>query len=151
MLRDLHRYLAPLGVVCVVLDCSVARGQEGRPVALDQGQPAAFSGLLLEHRHAAELLKAEPQRDRARAEVRGLKARLLRTEADLAAERQGRQVDRDEASARDRAHADALERLEALCRDLVEPPAWYERPAFVATTAVVATLLVGGVVVYLVR
>ena len=59
---------------------------------------------------------------------------------DLEAERKLRAVDRTEADAIRAADLTALRRVEALARALVEPPSWYERPAFIIPTTAAVTL-----------
>jgi len=71
--------------------------------------------------------------------------------ADLEAEKRGRQVDRDEAKAEIDASEAARERAERLARELVEPPAWYERPGFIIPTTAAVTLAVTLGVIFAAR
>lgn len=143
------RLLPALAALALVL--YPTRASAGAPTPLEAGEPAPFAGLLVEHGHAATLLKAEAQVGRLRGELRGVRARLVRTEADLVAERQARQVDRDEAAERERAQAEALERAEAIARSAVQPPAWYERPGFLIPAGLVLGAALGAGVAYFAR
>lgn len=134
----LTRLLPALAALALVL--YPTRASAGAPTPLEAGEPAPFAGLIVEHGHAAALFRAEAQASRLRGELRGTRAQLLRTEADLVAERQARQVDRDEAAERERASEAARVRAEALARELVEPPAWYARPSFIIPTTAVVTI-----------
>lgn len=138
------RPLPALVALALVLAPTRARG--GPPTELEPGAPAPYSGTLLERPYFADLLKAEAQRDRARAEVRGIKARLIRTEADLTAERAQREADRRESEAREGAWADALGRCEGAARDATQP-SWGGWPWVAAGLGAVA----GGLIVYALR
>lgn len=138
------RLLPPLVALALVL--APTRVMGGPPTELEPGAPAPYSGTLLERPYFADLLKAEAQRDRARAESRSTRARLLRTEADLTAERAKREADRREAEQRELAWADALARCEAAARDAARP-SWGGWPWVAAGFGVLA----GGLIVYALR
>jgi len=97
--------------------------------------PSALAMAVLEDRAAGLIAIAE--RDKALA--------------DLEAEKRGRQVDRDEAKAEIDASEAARERAERLARELVEPPAWYERPGFIIPTTAAVTLAVTLGVIFAAR
>lgn len=143
------RLLPALAALALVL--YPTRASAGAPTPLEAGEPAPFAGLLVEHGHSEALLRSEAQVGRLRGELRGTRAKLLRTEADLVAERQARQVDRDEAAERERAQAEALERAEQLARSAVQPPTWYERPAFLIPAGLVLGAALGAGVAYFTR
>jgi hypothetical protein len=138
------RPLPALAALALVI--TPARALGGPPTELEPGAPAPYSGTLLERPYLADLLKAEAQRDRARAETRGVRARLIRTEADLSAERAQREADRAEAESRERAWADAMARAEATAREAVRP-SWSGWPWVAAGLGAVA----GGLFFYAVR
>lgn len=108
--------------------CYLQRGERA-PYA-GELWPSAFALAVLEDR--ANGLKAIGQRDKV--------------QADLDAERRGRAIDRTEAEAILAAERTAHAKTRELARGLVEPPAWYERPAFIIPTTVVVTLGVVAVV-----
>lgn len=117
---------------------------EPRPCALKRGMRAPWDGELWPSAFAMAVLE-----DRAAGEA--AKGALAIAEADLKAERDGRAIDRKEAAgelaAERRAHAATRE----LARSLVEPPAWYERPAFLIITTAVVTLGATVATVYALR
>lgn len=135
--------LAAVLVLALLLAPSQVRG--GPPTELEPGAPAPYSGTLVERGYLADLLRAEAQRDRAHAEVRGLKARLVRTEADLSAERAQREADRREAEQRELAWADALERCEAAARDAAQP-SWGGWPWVAGGVGLAVGVVVGALV-----
>lgn len=120
------RLLPALAALALVL--YPTRASAGPPTPLEEGEPAPFVGLIIEHGHSEALFRSEAQVGRLRGELRGTRAKLLRTEADLVAERQARQVDRDEAAERERAALGALERAEQLARESVRPASVWASP-----------------------
>lgn len=135
--------LAAVLVLALLLAPSQVRG--GPPTELEPGDPAPYAGTLVERGYLADLLRAEAQRDRARAEVRGVKARLLRTEADLSAERAQREADRREAEQRELAWADALGRCEVAARDAAQP-SWGGWPWVAGGVGLAVGVVVGALV-----
>ena len=114
------------------------------PCYLERGARATYGGEFLPSSLLNALLEDHAALDVSRAQA-------AQAVVDLEAERRLRAVDRTEADAIRAADLTALRRVEALARALVEPPSWYERPAFVipATAAVTLGVVLG--VVYLVR
>jgi len=137
------RPLPALAALALVI--TPARALGGPPTELEPGAPAPYSGTLLERPYLADLLKAEAQRDRARAETRGVRARLVRTEADLSADRAQREADRAEAESRERAWADAMARAEATAREAVRP-SWSGWPWVAGGAGLVLGVVVGALV-----
>jgi len=135
------RLLPALAALALVL--YPTRASAGAPTPLEAGEVAPFAGLLVEHGHAATLFRAEAQASRLRGELRGTKARLLRTEADLVAERQARQVDRDEAAERERGQAEALTRCEGIARESVRPASVWSSPILWGAVGVVVGVAIG--------
>lgn len=137
------RPLPALAALALVI--TPARALGGPPTELEPGAPAPYSGTLLERPYLADLLRAEAQRDRARAETRGVKARLVRTEADLSADRAQREADRREAERQALAWADALGRCEAAARDAAQP-SWGGWPWVAGGVGLVLGVVLGAVV-----
>jgi len=129
--------------LALLLAPSQVRG--GPPTELEPGDPAPYAGTLVERPYLADLLRAEAQRDRARAEVRGIKARLVRTEADLSAERAQREADRREAERQALAWADALGRCEAAAREAAQP-SWAGWPWVAGGVGFALGVVVGALV-----
>lgn len=117
--------------------CAVVEGEA--PCYLERGQRAPYSGELWPSAFALAVLEDRAAGQRAEAEV-------AKVRADLAAEQRLRAIDRVEAEAVLAAERAAHARTRELARELVEPPAWYERPAFIIPTTVVVTLGVVAVV-----
>lgn len=135
------RTLPALAALALVL--YPTRASAGPPTPLEAGEVAPFAGLLVEHGHSETLFRAEAQVGRLRGDLRGTRAKLVRTEADLVAERQARQVDRDEAADRERAQADALQRCEDLARESVRPASVWSSPVLWGTVGVVVGVVSG--------
>jgi len=122
--------------------CTEADGEV--PCYLERGQRATYGGELWPSAFALAVLEDRAAGQRAEAEAS--KAR-----ADLDAERKGRAIDRTEAEAILAAERVAHAKTRELARALVEPPAWFERPAFLITATAAVTLGVVLGVVYALR
>ena len=103
------------------------------PCYLERGARATYGGEFLPSALLNALLADHAELDVSRA----LAAQAA---VDLEAERKLRAVDRAEADAIRAADLTALRRVESLARALVEPPSWYERPAFIIPTTAAVTL-----------
>jgi hypothetical protein len=122
--------------------CAEVEGEA--PCYLERGKRATYGGELWPSAFALAVLEDRAAGQRAEAEA--AKAR-----ADLEAERKGRAIDRTEAEAVLAAERAAHAKTRELARALVEPPAWYERPAFIIPATVAVTLGVVLGVVYALR
>jgi hypothetical protein len=129
-----------IGIALVWLATTVRAEPCTRAAAILTGQPAPCDGDLMPARALARLLEEA-------AAHRSTKAALAFC-VDLA------RVDADEAADVLRAERDARRACEESrtpppCPRCVEPPPWYQHPAFVAPVAVVATLGVVAAVLVL--
>ncbi|HRE87631.1 MAG TPA: hypothetical protein PK095_00705 [Myxococcota bacterium] len=148
------RLLPVLAMLALLVRSSVAYTAEPRalceavegeaPCYLERGKRAPYGGELWPSAFARAVLE-----DRERG--RQAEAKLREASANLEAEKRGRAADQREAAKVLAASESARVKTEALASSLVEPPPFFERPAFLIPVTVVATLVAVGAVAYALR
>lgn len=132
----------------IFLIFATANARASEPVYLEKGEPAPFSGELIESRLGHRLLYGLAQAREAKANaVRSLG--LL--SADLNAERALRKAEVEAWGQKESAYKNSIASLEQAVRDATRPEPFFLSPEFLIPTTAAVTVVVTLLVVNAVR